>query len=164
MCEHVDREVSHVFGNAKVAAIHQRTRLRGAPHRDGSARRDADLEHFVRAGFADNGKQVTHQCFVEFDCLRGALEPAQFADRHRGFQPRQLGCGGVFTQNGCFKGGIRIADSRANKEAIQLRFGKRMDAMVLERILGRDDEVRLGQWVCHAVDGDARFGHRFQEC
>ena len=52
--EHVDRELAHVLGDAEVAAVEQRARLRGAAQRDRAARRHADRDRLVVARLADD--------------------------------------------------------------------------------------------------------------
>ena len=49
------------------------------------------------------------------------------------------------------------------QEAVQLGFGERVRALVLDGVLGRGDQERVGQWAGGAVDGDLAFLHRFQQ-
>ena len=47
---------------------------------------------------------------------------------------------------------VRVADVEAEQEAVELRLGQRIGALVLDRVLGPDHEERVGQRVGDAVD------------
>ena len=49
------------------------------------------------------------------------------------------------------------------QEAVELRLGQRIDALLLDRILGRDDHEAVGQPVGLAVDGDRALLHRLEQ-
>src|SRR5262249_51195856 len=57
----------------------------------------------------------------------------------------------------------RIAEAKADQEAVELRFGQRERSLVVDRILRGDDEERRLEGVGLAVDRDAAFGHRLQQ-
>ncbi len=48
----------------------------------------------------------------------------------------------------------RVAERSAEEEAVELRLGERERALVLDRVLGREQEERVRQLTRHAVDGD----------
>ena len=48
----------------------------------------------------------------------------------------------------------RVAEARAQEEAIELRFGEREGSLVLDRVLGGDQQERLGQLSRDTVDRD----------
>ena len=56
-----------------------------------------------------------------------------------------------------------IAQPHAQQEAIELRFGQREGAFVLDRVLRGHHQKRLVELVRLAVDGDLPFFHRFQQ-
>jgi len=49
------------------------------------------------------------------------------------------------------------------EEAIELRFGQRVRALALQRVLRRQDEERLFQRVARLGDGDSMLLHRLEE-
>ena len=59
---------------------------------------------------------------------------------------------------------LGVAELQPDEEAVQLRFRQREGALVLDRVLRRHDEERLGELVGRAVDGDLMLLHRFEEC
>ena len=60
-------------------------------------------------------------------------------------------------------GGIGIADAQAHQEAVELRFGQRIGAVMLHRILRGDHHERPRQRVRAAVDGDLALVHGFEQ-
>ena len=51
----------------------------------------------------------------------------------------------------------RIAEAEPNQEAVELRFGQRKRAFVIDGILSRDDEKRRLERVRVSIRGHARF-------
>ena len=58
----------------------------------------------------------------------------------------------------------RVADPDVEHEAVALGLGQRVGALLLDRILGREDEERLGQLVGGSASGDGVLLHRLQQC
>ena len=56
-----------------------------------------------------------------------------------------------------------IAHADAHQEAVELRFGQWIGAVMLDGILRGDDQERLRQRHGFAVDGDLRFVHGFEQ-
>ncbi len=69
--------------------------------------------------------------------------------------------GGARQHFGQFIGG-RIADDELEKETVQLRFGQRISAFLVNGILRGQDEERFDQLADFAAGGDAFFLHRFE--
>ena len=59
--------------------------------------------------------------------------------------------------------GDRVADVDLEQEPIPLGFRQRVHALVLDRVLGRHDEERLGQRVGLAADRDLPLGHHLEQ-
>ena len=57
----------------------------------------------------------------------------------------------------------RVADRHPHREPVELRLGERVRPLVLDRVLGRDDEERAHEHVCRAVDGDLPLLHRLEQ-
>ena len=60
-------------------------------------------------------------------------------------------------------GFLRIADVQLQHEAVELRFGQLIGAFLLERILRRQHEERIGQRIGRFADRDLPFLHRFEQ-
>ena len=59
--------------------------------------------------------------------------------------------------------GGRIAEREPDHEAVDLRLGQRIRALVLDRVLGREDQERPRQLVRHRVDGDVALLHALEQ-
>ena len=53
----------------------------------------------------------------------------------------------IAVENGPFLGAVRVTDDDLEHEAVDLRFGQRIGAFLLERVLRGHDEERIGQFV-----------------
>ena len=56
-----------------------------------------------------------------------------------------------------------IADVQLQHETIELRFGKLIGAFLLERILRRENEKRIGERIRFFANRDLAFLHRFEQ-
>ena len=59
--------------------------------------------------------------------------------------------------------GARVAERGLEEEAVELRLGERERALVLDRVLGREQQERLGQEARDAVDRHLPLGHRLEQ-
>ena len=59
--------------------------------------------------------------------------------------------------------GARVAERGAQEEAVELRLGQRERALVLDRVLGREQQERVGQPARRAVDRHLLLGHRLEQ-
>ena len=59
--------------------------------------------------------------------------------------------------------GRRVAERHADHEAVELRLGQRVGALVLDRVLGRDHEERARQLVRVLVDGHVALLHALEQ-
>ena len=80
---------------------------------------------------------------LQLDLVGGALEPA------RKHVPLLLALG--------------VADADPQQEAVELRLGQRVGALVLDRVLRRQDEERPRQRVRRALDRDLPLLHRLEQ-
>ena len=59
--------------------------------------------------------------------------------------------------------GGRVADLQLEQEAVELRLGQRVGALVLDRVLRGDDDERVGQRAGLALDRDLPLLHRLEQ-
>ena len=57
----------------------------------------------------------------------------------------------------------RVAERDPDHEPVELRLGQRIGALVLGRVLGREDDERAGELVLVAVDGDVALLHALEQ-
>ena len=60
-------------------------------------------------------------------------------------------------------GAGRVADLDHEHEAVDLRLGQRVGALLLDRVLRRHDDERLGQRIGRVADGDLPLLHRLEQ-
>ena len=113
-------------------------------------RRAHELEDRVDHGFAD--RQAAHQ----------ALRRDQLVGGHRRLRLALVGAGGV-EQDAALGVAVGIIDVDLHQEAVELRFGQRIGAFLLERVLRREHMEGLRQVVARAGDGDVLLLHRLQQ-
>ena len=66
-------------------------------------------------------------------------------------------------QNLSLLGFLRIADVQFQHEAVELRFRQLIRALLLERILRRQDKERIGEGISCFANRDLPFLHRFEQ-
>ena len=59
--------------------------------------------------------------------------------------------------------GVRVAEREPDHEAVDLGLGQRVGALVLDRVLGREDQERPRQLVRRGVDGDVALLHALEQ-
>ncbi len=163
MGEDGNGEALDVVGNGVVAAFEQGQRLHGAEERLRAARADAEHQRFVVARLLDDGQHVVDERV--FDGDRAGRHPAARGRLPRRDSNARRGAGRVPGCAGCRRSlsGIGVADAQAHQEAIELRFGQRIGAVVFDRILGGDHHEGTRQRVGAAVDGDLALVHGFEQ-
>ena len=145
---HAMRENRHgqpldVVGDGVIAAFHQRQRLRRAVQRLRAARADAQRQRFVRARLLHDGEHVIHQRFIHGRRAAPASCKLQHVlGRQATPAPRAGPRFGEVAHDLALAGGVRIADAQPHQEAVELRFGQRVGAVVLHRILRGDHHER----------------------
>jgi hypothetical protein len=60
-------------------------------------------------------------------------------------------------------GGVGIVDDELEEEAVELRFGERIDALLLDRVLRREHGEARAHHMRLAVDRHAAFLHRLEQ-
>jgi len=98
--------------------------------------------------------------------MHGVDGLAQLVQVGRGQAGREAArgrAGGAATEHQPFRRALRVTEREPQQEPVELRFGQRIDALLLGRVLGGDDEKRIGQGVRGAVHADLMFLHRFQQ-
>ena len=90
------------------------------------------------------------------------LRLAHDARRARGVAERLAGALARELQDRRFGRGMRIVDADVQQEAIELRFGQRIGAFLLDRVLRRHDQEQRRQRIRVAADRDLPLGHRLE--
>ena len=126
----------HVVGDGVIAAFDQgqRLRRRGYSACEPRGLTPSASDSWLRV-LLDDGEHVIDQRLVHGDALHGVLQLQDVVGD-------QAGCDGAgdcalgVAQDLALAGGIGIADAQAHQEAVELRFGQRIGAVVLHRDSG----------------------------
>ena len=104
------------------------------------------------------------RCSVEH--CRARRENLRLADDARGLHRRRERFACAFArelQDRRFGRRVRVVDADVQQETVELRFGQRIGAFLLDRILRRHDQEQRGQRIRVAADGDLPLAHRFEQ-
>ena len=167
VAQHVRRHVADVVDRDVVAAAEPRLSLRGAEQVDRRARARAELEAGVltraphdrddvaaRPRSGTVGQVEVGPGLVEPDDAEQRLDLAEHVRRDAGVrEPEHLD----------LALGVGVVEDDLEEEAVELRLGQREDALVLERVLGRDHEERVGELVRLPLDRDGALLHRLEQ-
>ena len=162
-------EREHVVDRGREAAVEQRAGAHREHQRLAGARARAPGDQLadvagVRAGTCrahQREDRLDHR-FADRQAAHQALRRHQVVRRHRGLRLGLLGAGGV-EQDAPLGLAVRIVDVDLHQEAVELGFGQRIGAFLLQRILRRQHVERARQIVARAGDRDMMLLHRLQQ-
>ena len=170
MAQHVADQAGHVLRQGVVAAAHEGERARAFDQADGRARAGAEgqvlanVGEVVAIGPARRAHQldrVLHQRRIDVDLAAFLLQLAELAHaRDRRHRHRRAG-DALGDHELLFL--ARVVDQHLHHEAVDLRFGQRIGALGLDRVLRRHDEERLGHLVGLAGDRHLALLHHLEQ-
>ena len=124
-------------------------RPRSKRHRPGSS---LERERAADRGSGANVRQLARRAHeidhpplqerVDVDVLDGALQRAQVVDLDHGLESVERVAVTLGLNDHELLVGLRVAERRLEEEAVELGLGEREDALVVERVLRREDEER----------------------
>ena len=164
MTEDVVNDFLHVLRRCIGAPVQQRVAARRQVERERRTRRGAVLDHLVRlARLEHDVEDVVADLLVAIDLLQRraqGLDVLRRADRlrlrRRGVLRKALHDAALVRLRG------RL-DKALEHEAVDLRFGKRIRPLLLDRVLRRKDQERLRQAVCLLADRHLLLLHRLEK-
>src|SRR4051812_1230783 len=146
-----------------VAALQQRARLGGAKQHQPCPRGGAELDPVVRSRVVQERDDVVAQRARGVHAARGVLRGEHLGAVGDRPQVEDAVAGLVAGEHARLRGGVRIAELEPDHEAVDLRLGQRVGALVLDGVLGREDEERAGELVRVDVDGDHPLLHALEQ-
>jgi hypothetical protein len=164
MSKNRDGELLEIVGQAKIAIVQKGPGLGSALQHERAARADAERELIGMASAVDDFEGVVDEAGIDFNVGDGFLHGQDVGDVGDRFERADWIVRGAAAQDGAF-GFVRwIAHFHAHKETVELGFGERVCAVMLDGILRGDDEEGLRELQGAAVDGDLGFVHGFEKC
>ena len=134
---------SGVTKSRPSSAARQRDELE---QRERAARARADLHARALTRRRDDVDHVVADRLGDVDLLRRALHVQQRRAVDDGARaPPRPPCARRAARASPTRGAVRVADRRPQEEAVELRLRQRIRALVLDRVLGGDDEERAAR-------------------
>ena len=146
MGERGDGDRLHVVRGDEVAPGERGAAAGELEQGEAAARARADGEARARAGRRDEGDDVAADRGIDVDELDGRLHREQrLPVDHLGQRQVVLAALDPARQHLPLGVRARIAEARAQQEAVELGLGEGIRALVLDRVLGREDEERAAR-------------------
>src|SRR4051794_8415023 len=162
--ERGDGERLDVVGDDVVAARQRGAGARELHQRERPARARADLHAHARARLPGDRDDVAPDGGGDMDLLHPALERQQLVAVDDRAQLDVLGAAlDAPLEHLPLVVGRRVADRDAREEPVELRLGQRVRALVLDRVLRRDDEERALERAGRVVARDLALLHRLEQ-
>jgi hypothetical protein len=117
----------------------------------------------VLARLVDDAQQVVRQGVAELGGLRQPLHGEHDLGVDHRLELRQCRRGRVLAQHRRLVARVGVADPTPQQEAVELRLGQRMRAVVLEWVLRGDHEEGPWQRVGHALHGGGALAHGLEQ-
>jgi hypothetical protein len=136
---------------------------RSTSERERAANGAADSDALELAGRAHDVDDPALDDLVHVDVLDRALQLDHLVDADHRHQLRERVAVPLLAQDPPLLVAPRVPERGLQQEAVELRLGEREGALLLDRILGRDHEKRVGQPPRLAVDGHLLLGHRLEQ-
>ena len=156
----------------EAASIEKRAGPCRSSQRNGGSRRGPVLNHRFkvvqpeRRGLARRKHQlddVVDDFFVDVDGIKKSSRGENLFRRSHGLRDRYLSVRRHAPDDLLFLVPVRVPDDDLHHETIDLRFGQRIGSLLLDRILRREDQERIGKIVCLTRQGDFAFLHRLEQ-
>ncbi len=148
MDEHRHEQELDVLGNHVRPSVEQRPRACCALEREAPADGAADDDRLLLARGAYELHDPAVEHVVDVDVLGRGTQIVDFVERHGRLQLVQGMSEALLLQDLQLVLHVRVAERRAQEEAVELRLGQRERALVLDRVLGRDEQER--RWAARA--------------
>src|SRR5215207_6941171 len=157
------RELFDVLGPHEVPPPRGGARLGHPDQSYGTARRGPQRDRGVLAGRLGDGDRVAEHLVVDLDRpheLSGLQDLPYLYDGFDLFERTPLDLGAY---DPTLRVVLRVAHARRHHKPVELPLGQRIRPVELVRVLGRDDEERLGQGTRGALHRNLSLRHRLQE-
>jgi hypothetical protein len=161
--EHGVEQVLDVLGHDVASSREQRPCTSRALEREAPANRRPDRHGVGLARGADEVDDPTLDDRIDVDVLHGTAELLDLLEREHRLHVREWMAVPLLVQDLELVGRVGVAERRAQEEAIELRLRQRERPLVLDRVLGREQQERVRKDARDAVDRHLPLCHRFEQ-
>ena len=159
------RHLAHVLDRNDVAAVQTRARLGRHDEMDHGARAHAEVDAGKLPRASADGDDVPADGLGNVGVLELLSRLVEADDTEEGADLAEHVGGDALVrevEHRELRFRVGVVELDLEEKAVELAFGEGEDAFVLVRVLGRDDEKRIGELVRLAVDGDLALPHRLE--
>ncbi len=163
MPEHRPEEHLDVLRDDVLAAVQERPGARGALERERAPDGGAELDDVEVPRCPHEAHDPALQQRIDVDVLDGALQCAHLGDRDNRTDALERMAVALVEHDLPLVVLARVAERRAKQEPVELGLGQEERALLLDRVLGCEQQERRGEAPRDPVDGDLPLGHRLEE-
>jgi hypothetical protein len=166
VAQHVGCDRSDVVGRHVAAVVETGDRLRGCEEVHARARARSELDARQRARGPDDRRRIARHLVGDSGGVDLALRCQELSgldDRLHVLERRRPDPAMPEPEDRPLRLLVGIAELELEQEAVELRLGQRVRPLVLDGVLRREDEERLGQRVRLALDRDLPLLHRLEQ-
>src|SRR4051794_15434275 len=157
-------ELVEVVRHDERPTVHERPAASRALEREARAHRGSELDEVERTRRSHELDTPAAQQRVDIDLLDcGAQHPDLVAVDDRP-EAREWVSLALPLEDEDLLVERRIAEGGAQEETVELRLGQGERAFLLDRVLGRDQEERIGKPTAGSVDGHLKLRHALEQC
>ena len=131
--------------------------------REAGTNRSAERDGLERPRDGDELDDPAKQELVGVDEIERLLELGNVVEVDDGLKPRDRMLLPLATDDLDLLVDRRVAERDLEREAVELRLGERERSLLLDRVLRREQQERVGQRVRDAVDRRLTLAHRLEE-
>ncbi len=152
-----------VLGDDVAASVEQRPRAGGALERKAPAHRAPDDDRLLLARGAHELDDPAVERVVDVDVLRRRAELLDLVEADHRLERLERMRVALLGEDPQLVLDARVAERGAEEEAVELGLGQRERALVLDRVLGREQQEGVRQLSRDAVDRHLLLGHRLEQ-
>src|SRR5437868_128173 len=147
----------------EIAAADVSKRLGPVIESEAAARADSQVEYFRFSSRANYANQIIDERVLDYYLSHLPLEGQNFVAVHNRLNVLDSGGQRLPPQNVFLIFRVGVSHSQPHQEPVQLGFGQRIGAVMLDRVLCGENDERLGQLVGFLFHRYVAFGHRFKQ-
>ena len=171
MAQHIRADRLHVLRCHVAAAVHESAGARGEREGDGRARARAVADHAVELELVGGGlarredhiDDVILHAVVDVDRVHELPRADDFPRLEDALHVEHRLARRHEVENFALLRFARIADPELEHEAVELRLGKLVGALLFERVLRREHQEWIGELVSRVADRDLPLLHRLEQ-
>ena len=163
MAEHREEELLDVLRGDERPAVQQRPGARDALECERPRTEAPTCDDLELARGAHEVDDPALEERIDVHVLDGGVQRLELGEVDGGAQPAQRVAVQLIVEDAQLVLGVGIAERGPQQEPVELRLRQRERALLLDRVLGRDQKKRIRKAARGAVDRHLLLGHRLEQ-